>query len=786
MVGFEDQESWISATPLSANNMPQKVLNSAPASPIMSSNARHRGGSTAKIPHITAGDGSTISTTTMGSGDAHDASTIIDMVAEMNRPDDDGYPRIVRQASIGSKAMVNRLLASGADINAINVHTKRTALCEASLRGHEDVVETLVDQGCTLDSLDMDGYSALHYASKQGNLSIAKSLIVRRANLNLPGPHKQAPLHLAVSRCHNNIVMLLLQNQVDLSLRDVWQQSALHVAAERGDVLMCKILLDHGAQLGDRDAESKTALQLACERGHADVVELLLGQSKMKPTDHSLVGALYAALEYGHVQIAQTLIDKGLKPKKIKKESHKPITLAAKSGNLDMVELVIQEKCAIKDKNEHDWNALHFASHHGHHRVVERLILKDLSVKATTTKRETPLILAAKGGHFGVVEILLRHKASVSSKDVYDQQPIHHAIRSGSLDVFNLLILHGARVDVANAFGWWPIHIAAAYGHEPLVKRILEEGGRIEEKLKQPSVKRDTHKIVTDGCWAEARWPYPLSRPLHLACEFSHTTVARTLVASGAKIDASCSQGWRPLHLAAFNALPESVSLLLDSGADVQARTNERRTPMDLCFRTAGNPISKHEKSAVLNTLREAAERNPRRISLKLPGLRKGKNAADKNDAIKKAIIAMQLISENRAVGPRRSMTDPGNPSQRSIAGGNTAPPRLMHTLELTRSKESPPPYAEEQRNSPRKDTDGSVSPRGLNIQHVEMGSGSLEASQQALPNFHDKPAQDVHTSANSTDHVHELPGESSPPSRKRAIIKAAHNSSNSIQSLLR
>lgn len=79
---------------------------------------------------------------------------------------------------------VNRLIAAGADINAIEVEGYyRTALMEASIEGHLDIVNVLLSNGANVDIEDYDGRTALMFASQNGHKEIVIRLIEKGADL---------------------------------------------------------------------------------------------------------------------------------------------------------------------------------------------------------------------------------------------------------------------------------------------------------------------------------------------------------------------------------------------------------------------------------------------------------------------------------------------------------------------------------------------------------------------------------------------------------------------------
>lgn len=248
-----------------------------------------------------------------------------------------------------------------------------------------------------------------------------------------------------------------------------------------------------------------------------------------------------------------------------------------------------------------------------------------------------------------MAERLLRgnnESSLVSAEDERGQQPVHHAVRAGSLQIFNLLMSNGAKFNVENSFGWQPLHIATAYGHLDLVERLLQQGANAEEKLGSSSIKKDqTHRIVEEGYWAEARWPYPGSRPLHLACEYGHEDIAGLLISKGVKMEASCSEGWQPLHLAAYFGCSTLVDTLLQGGVNPHATTNEGKNAATLGFCTSGTPIPEPEKQRVQSLLKEAMTKVKKQKNFKV-ALKKASTVEDKNNLIRAARFSMTHVSK--------------------------------------------------------------------------------------------------------------------------------------------
>lgn len=600
---------------------------------------------------------------------------------DVHRVDQDGCPPLVSAVSHGLGGMVESILAKGGQKESVDTRTKRTALIEASEKGHSTIVELLLDFGCSTTPLDSTGMSALHHAAQKGYLPIAKALLDRGATVDIPGYNAVTPLYLATWAPHANMVMLLLQRKADVNVRDAWQRTALHVAASLGFTNICQLLVDHGAVLQPRDGNSKTPIQLAISGGHVEAMKLILSRSNLRSKDPGFLTAMFMAIEMGHIQMAQIFLDKlekGATLNKLNKdEAFKPITLAAKSGNPEMIELMIKYKAKIKEKDSNGWTALHYAAHHGHARIVERLADHEISTTASTTKKETSLHLAVKASSFPVVDALLRGKGSsrITAKDIHGQEPLHHAVRVADLDVLNLFFSHKAPLSNDNAFGWKPLHIAVAYGNASVVTQLVNFGASLEDRLSTTDLKKsDTHSFVGSGYWAEARWPFPGSKPLHLAIEYRRDDIARFLISRGAKPDSTCGEGWRPLHHAAFNNSPAMVEHLLSVGAYPHAVTDtmHQRTPLDIARYkpplppsmpgvgdTAATEEDRQKVDDMLFAAMVTTPKKPQEVWRKQMKILSGKGPEEKAELLRAADVSGEVVSVRRGSDARQQVLAP-------------------------------------------------------------------------------------------------------------------------------
>src|SRR5207245_103692 len=75
-----------------------------------------------------------------------------------------------------------------------------------------------------------------------------------------------------------------------------------------------------------------------------------------------------------------------------------------------------------------------------------------------------------------------------------------------------------------------------------------------------------------------------LNTPLHAAAAGGHGGIVGVLLDAGADANARQHGGWTALHAAAQNGDVESATLLLEHGAEAYGRADNNQTPLDLAL----------------------------------------------------------------------------------------------------------------------------------------------------------------------------------------------------------
>ena len=124
----------------------------------------------------------------------------------------DGWTPLHLAAFFGRRAAAERLLSSGADLNAVSRNALRnTPLHAAVAGGHVDVSVLLIEAGAGVNVSDAGGHTPFHIAAEGGYVPVVEALLARGADAHAVDAEDRTPLSRAVARGHR-----LLRDSSDL------------------------------------------------------------------------------------------------------------------------------------------------------------------------------------------------------------------------------------------------------------------------------------------------------------------------------------------------------------------------------------------------------------------------------------------------------------------------------------------------------------------------------------------------------------------------------------------
>ena len=225
----------------------------------------------------------------------------------------------------GHERIVQLLLDAGAEVNAQGWRCGRVvreygnALLAASYKGHERIVQLLLDAGAEVNA---QGWrcgeperlygNALQAASDEGHERIVQLLLDAGAEVNAQGGLCGSALQAASCKGHERIVQLLLDAGAEANAQGERHSNALEGAVLSGNEEVVRILLAAGADINAQGGYYGNALQAAAVRGRKEVVRILLNAGVDINTQGGRCGnALQAAVVAGNEEVVRMLLDAG-------------------------------------------------------------------------------------------------------------------------------------------------------------------------------------------------------------------------------------------------------------------------------------------------------------------------------------------------------------------------------------------------------------------------------------------------------------------------------------------
>ncbi len=157
-------------------------------------------------------------------------------------------------------------------------------------------------------------------------------------------------------------------------------------------------------------------------------------------------------------------------------------------------------------------------------------------------------------------------------------------VQPNSLEIIQLLLTEGASPNSFSSTGGTPLHYVAARNFTDRGRLLLEHGAQVDSRSKPDKTlgeamrESETQKALPSDLRAVNRLVG--YTPLYKAVAYGSTDMITLLLDNGADINARSNVGLTPLHEAAFSSKLRSLKLLLEAGADVSARSESGLTSL--------------------------------------------------------------------------------------------------------------------------------------------------------------------------------------------------------------
>jgi ankyrin repeat protein len=471
------------------------------------------------------------------------------------------------------------------------------------------------------------GFFGSHWMARFGLLPLLEQWIEKKHESDQRDASGRTPLSWAVASRQEAAMKLLLDTgKVDVDSKDNDGRTPLSWAAWDGQEVAMKLLLDTGeVDVDSKDNNGRTPLLCAAWDGQEAAVSLLLdtGKVDVDSKDNDGRTPLSYAAEKGHEAIVKLLLDTGRVEVDSKdNKCRAPLSWAAWHGQEAAMKLLLGTGRVDVDSRDNDGRTPLSYAVSGGQEVAMKLLLDTgrVDVDSKDNNGLTPLSWAAWHGQEAAMKLLLdTGKVDVDSKDKYGRTPLSWAASRGQEAAMKLLLDTGkVDIDSKDKYGRTLLSWAAQRGHMNTATLLLDKmvvhtpvgvtKTQGNEEVVGPLSLQSTPYCDMDGLgrtpsmWAALRghfsliqslWPSQLSTSrltniwkdslglsfLHLFAIGNCAQGISLVLRAGCNINEADSQGWTPLHWAAYFDHKEVLHLLIDHGADKTLENSTGQTP---------------------------------------------------------------------------------------------------------------------------------------------------------------------------------------------------------------
>ena len=428
-------------------------------------------------------------------------------------------------------------------------------IADAAMHGDKAAVRALLQRKVDVNTPQIDGSTALHWAVQANDLDMAGLLLGAGAQVSAANRFGATPMFVATTDGNAAMIELLLKAGADANaVMSSAGDTPLMMAARTGKADAVKVLLDHGANVSAKETwGGTTALMWAISERHSEVAKLLIDRGADVNAKSNFVPAASGRGFEGTTPVAA-------KPNRPIEEFASgwmtPLMFAASEDDLESARFLISAGADVNAVGADGKDALALALFDGSYDVATLLIDSHANVNHADAQRFTALfwavdrrnmetapnfpwmvsidplpvikkLLDAGANPNSVINSTPRARMREGSPRIVFATALMRAAFSGDIEVVKLLLAHGADPHIASKDRETSLMAACGTGFINGYHRLRPRAERLE-----------VVKLLVDlGEDVNAADSYGIT-PLMVAANLGDINIVRYLVDKGADVGA--------------------------------------------------------------------------------------------------------------------------------------------------------------------------------------------------------------------------------------------------------
>jgi hypothetical protein len=208
---------------------------------------------------------------------------------------------------------------------------------------------------------------------------------------------------------------------------------------------------------------------------------------------------LQVCAQYGHVECARLLINRGADINKKNKKGNTALIVTSGNNHRNCINLLLDCGANVDSANYVGNTALHISSGSNHPECIHLLLERHADIHYKDIDGHTALHLASGEGHGECVRVLLEKGADIHCKDKYGNTSLYSAAGGCHVECIEILLDNGDDINNRDLNGHSALDIAVRRSHLAAIQVLLERGSDIDEGMINRVADSNCKRVLLNG-----------------------------------------------------------------------------------------------------------------------------------------------------------------------------------------------------------------------------------------------------------------------------------------------